>query len=70
MAQTVQIQISWLLKKPTDLDLHCLQKQGISGFSRTKVKSEYIFYKSIINRWSVGCTKLMIDCEILADSQH
>ena len=22
--QTVQIQISWLLQKPTDLDLHCL----------------------------------------------
>ena len=22
--QTVQNQISWLLKKPTDLDLHCL----------------------------------------------
>ena len=22
--QTVQIQISWLLKKPTDLELHCL----------------------------------------------
>ena len=22
--QTVQIQISWLLKKPSDLDLHCL----------------------------------------------
>ena len=22
----------------TDLDLHCLQKQGISGFSRTRVK--------------------------------
>ena len=21
-----------------DLDLHCLQRQGISGFSRTKVK--------------------------------
>ena len=29
----MQIQISWLLKKPTDLDLHCLQKQGVSGFS-------------------------------------
>ena len=29
--QTVQIQISWLL------DLHCLQRQGISGFSRTRV---------------------------------
>ena len=22
---------------PTDLDLHCLQRQSISGFSRTKV---------------------------------
>ena len=22
--QTVEIQISWLLQKPTDLDLHCL----------------------------------------------
>ena len=35
--QTVQIQISWLLQKPTDLDLHCLQRQGISGLSRTRV---------------------------------
>ena len=35
--QTVQIQISWLLQKPTDLDLHCLQRHGISGFSRTRV---------------------------------
>ena len=25
----MQIQISWLLQKPTDLDLHCLQRQGI-----------------------------------------
>ena len=39
--QTVQIQISWLLKKPTDLDLHCLQNriypgsagQGLSVFT-------------------------------------
>ena len=36
----MQIQISWLLRKPTDLDLHCLQRQGISGFSRTRVKSK------------------------------
>ena len=41
--QTMQIQISWLLKKPTDLDLHCLQKQGISGFSRTRVKISRCF---------------------------
>ena len=27
-----------ILQKPTDLDLHCLQKQGISRFSRTSVK--------------------------------
>ena len=25
------------LKKPTDLDLHCFQRQGISGTSRTWV---------------------------------
>ena len=38
----MQIQINWLLQKPTDLDLHCLQRQGISGFSRTRV-SLYVF---------------------------
>ena len=34
-----------LASKPTDLDLHCLQKQGISGLSRTRVNiaSSYIF---------------------------
>ena len=37
--QTVQIQISWLLQKPTDLDLHCLQWQDIYRFSRTRVKT-------------------------------
>ena len=35
--QTVQIQISWLLKKPSDLDPHCLQKHGLSRFSRTRI---------------------------------
>ena len=40
--QTVQIQISWLLQKPTDLDLHCLQRQGISGFSRTRVNVAFL----------------------------
>ena len=29
--QTVQIQISWLLQKPTDLDLHCLQNRVYPG---------------------------------------
>ena len=40
--QTVQIQISWLLQKPTDLDLHCLKMQDISGFSRTRVKRLFL----------------------------
>ena len=54
----MQIQISWLLQKPTDLDLHCLQRQGISGFSRTRVKSiflAHIFQKSVkifFQHWS------------------
>ena len=37
--QTVQIPISWLLLKPTDLDLHHLQRQYISSFIRTRVNS-------------------------------
>ena len=30
----MQIQISWLLQKPTDLDLHCLLRQGMSCLAR------------------------------------
>ena len=54
--QTVQIQISWLLQKPTDLDQHCLQRQGISGFSRTRVN--LLKTKSQQNRTNV----LMLKC--------
>ena len=46
--------ISWLPQKPTDLDLHCLQWQGISGFSRTRIKGQY-FRFSIISFESVCC---------------
>ena len=52
--QTVQIQISWLLKKPTDLDRHCLQRQGLSGFSRTRFNHNLkccVFVMSLL--WSV-----------------
>ena len=28
---------NWLLQKSTDLEPYCLQRQGISGFSRTMV---------------------------------
>ena len=32
--QTVQIQISWLLQKQTDLDLHCLLRQSMMCLAR------------------------------------
>ena len=51
--QTVQLQISWLLKKPTDLDLHCLQRQDISGFSMTRVNAALIAVLS----WHLHCEK-------------
>ena len=47
--QTVQIQISWLLQKPTDLDLNCLQRQDKSGFSRTRVNNVYLMFSIICN---------------------
>ena len=66
--QTVQIQISWLLQKPTDLDLHCLQRQGISGFSRTRVKAPYsskidIFIQERLNKLIYGIDTI-IKCGI------
>ena len=58
--QAVQIQISWLLQKPTDLDLYCLQRQDISGFSRTRVntgKNKHVFISKVhfqvIKGWSL-----------------
>ena len=30
-----------LLQKPTDLELHCLQRKDIFRFSRTRVKDKY-----------------------------
>ena len=30
----MHIQINWLLQKPTDLDLHCLLRQGMSCSAR------------------------------------
>ena len=37
--KTVQIQISWLLQKPTDLDLHSLLRQGMSCSARDGLKN-------------------------------
>ena len=60
--QTVQIQISWLLKKPTDLDLHCLQKQGIYRFSRTRVNSAAVhqYCHILLHVWTdISCPRDM-----------
>ena len=44
----MQIQISWLLKKPTDLDLHCLLEQGMSCSAR-----EGLTDNNKINLWII-----------------
>ena len=36
----------------SDLDLHCLQRQGISGFSRTRVKIKFSQEK----RFAIVCS--------------
>ena len=41
--QTVQIQISWLLQKPTNLDLHCLLRQGMSCSAREGLSMVKVF---------------------------
>ena len=38
----MQIQMGLFLQKPTDLDLNCLQRQDISGFSRTRVNNHIL----------------------------
>ena len=38
----MQIQISWLLQKPTDLDLHCLLRQGMLCSAREGLRSTFL----------------------------
>ena len=59
----MQIQISWLLQKPTDLDLHCLQRQGISRFSRTRVN---LFSMTRVNIW---CTTHKNGCYTVCEQR-
>ena len=49
----MQIQISWLLQKPTDLDLHCLQRQvypGSAGLGLKYKRSAKIKFPKYIHR--------------------
>ena len=60
-------------QKPTDLDLHCLQRQDISGFSRTRVKApitnavddSFIFFFFLF--FSEKNINLDISCELSAN---
>ena len=67
--QTVQFQIIWLLKKPTDLDLHCLQRHGISGFSRTRVKFKWT-KTEIISHTKIGSMALLLPLKIRSRSPN
>ena len=40
----MQIQISWLLQKPTDLDLHCLQNRVYPGSIMVDNDLEFLFH--------------------------
>ena len=51
----MQIQISWLLQKPTDLDLHCLLKQGMSWSEREGLSFEQLCLEQYVDRVH-GCT--------------
>ena len=57
---------------PTDLDLHCLQRQGISGFSRTRVKSlhlaPFLKHKQMASRLMKLHTHIHYDAPCLLQS--
>ena len=44
----MKIQISWLFQKPTDLDLHCLLRQGMSCSAREGLSS-VAFHRMVNN---------------------
>ena len=49
--QTVQIQISWRLKKPTDLDLHCLQNRVYPGSAGQGLILDHSKYNRRRRKW-------------------
>ena len=42
-------------QKPTDLDLQCLQRQGTSGFSRTRVNMNFLGVLKMMKSIFKGC---------------
>ena len=61
------VQISWPLQKPTDLDLHNLQRQCISGFSRTRVNvCHFVFKANLIQKTAGLAIKKSIKFQVLS----
>ena len=54
--QTLQIQISWLLQKPPDLDLHCLLRQGMLCSAREGLN----FFLFCISNFVLSCQFIQI----------
>ena len=48
----MQIQISWLLQKPTNLDLHCLLRQSMSCSAREGLRIVRISKKAAKIKWA------------------
>ena len=48
----MQVQISWPLQKPTDLDVQCLLQQAISMFSMTRVNAMSILVGDFVSSTS------------------
>ena len=64
MTNNTDIQISWLLKKPTDLEQHCLQRYGIS-WTRVNIEhtgsgndSDFFFFFFFFSNFNPGPAEL------------
>ena len=63
----MQIQISWLLQKPTDLDLHCLLRQaypGSTGLGLNLNQKKESHLTTSNRRWSVFFYVCHVRCHI------
>ena len=61
--QTVQIRISWLLQKPTDMDLHCLLRQGMSCSAREALICHLLeILSNKVLKWTKHTTWHRIPC--------
>ena len=54
----MQIQISWLRQKPTDLDLHCLQGKAYPGSAGQGLRTQII--PSVHRKSSLSPYRLML----------